>query len=81
MELGVPADRTPSAATTIDALMQEAAFAGYGNNLVSPHEFDPLKRWWNRGRCSRCLAHEELHPALGWLPSRPLFDKREAIRV
>lgn len=61
--------------------MQEATLAGYGDVDVSPHEFEPLKGWRNRGRCSRCLAHEEIHPAIGWLPSRPLYDDREAIRV
>jgi hypothetical protein len=70
-----------AAAKVIESLIQEAAFAGYGGVGVSPHEFAPLKRWRNRGRCRICLAHEEIHPALGWLPSRPLFDDREAIRV
>lgn len=61
----------------IEALRQEA---GYDGCDVSPHEFRPLKRWRNRGRCAVCMAHEELHPALGWLPSRPYRDKSEAIR-
>jgi hypothetical protein len=63
----------------IEALIQEATLAGYGEVHTSPHEFAPLKRWRNRGRCRHCLAHEDLHPARGWLPSRPMFDDREAI--
>lgn len=49
--------------------------------VVEPHKFVPLRRFLNRSRCRVCLAHEELHPALGWLPARPMFDKRKAIRV
>lgn len=64
-----------------EALIQEATLAGYGDAAVGPHAFEPLKRWRNRGRCRRCLAPEEMHPALGWLPLRPLYDDREAIRV
>lgn len=61
------------------ALIQEAEFAGYDGVNTGPHEFVPLKRWRNRGRCRHCLAHEDLHPTRGWLPSRPLFDERAAI--
>lgn len=65
---------------TLEAIRQEAATRGAGHVDSAPHAFAPLKRWRNRGRCRHCLAHEELHPALGWLPSRSLSDDGEAIR-
>jgi hypothetical protein len=65
--------------SVIEALRQEAITAGYGTVSVSPHEFEQLKRWRNRGRCAVCMAHEILHPALGWLPARPYRDESEAI--
>jgi hypothetical protein len=55
-------------------------FAGHGGVDTAPHEFAPLKRWFNRGRCRACLAHEDIHPALGWLPARPLYDTSEAYK-
>lgn len=42
---------------------------------VAPHEFRPMFRWLNRGRCSHCYIHEALHPINGWTASRPLGDK------
>ncbi len=65
---------------TIEAIRQEAIMAGSVQTDVSPHEFVPLRRFRNRGRCMACLAHESLHPALGWLPSRAIGDESEAVR-
>lgn len=64
-----------------EALHQEAATRGYGSVDTSPHEFSPLKKWRNRGRCTACLVHEDHHPTWGWLPARPMYDKQEAIRI
>lgn len=41
---------------------------------VGPHEFRPLKRWRNRGRCEACYLVEQLHPVRGWTQLRPLKD-------
>jgi hypothetical protein len=47
-----------------------------GETTVGPHEFVPLRRWFNRGRCQHCLIHESLHPSLhAWWPARALGDK------
>lgn len=71
---------TKARESLFDALRQEAEFAGYGGCDVAPHDFKPLKRWRNRGRCSVCLVHEEHHPTRGWLPARPYRVSREALR-
>ena len=42
---------------------------------VGPHEFRPLKKWRNRGRCEACYVHENVHPVTGWTPSRHYGDK------
>ena len=41
-----------------------------------PHEFSPLKRFRNRGRCRHCFMPESFHPINGWTPARALGDKR-----
>lgn len=41
-------------------------------NTVSPHEFGPLRRFWNRGRCRACYWPESEHPRLLWSVARPL---------
>jgi hypothetical protein len=45
---------------------------------TEPHEFAPLRRWRNRGRCRVCKVHEANHPVWFWAPSRPLRDRSEA---
>lgn len=74
-------DRTGKMKTAqvIEALIQEVSTRGYGDVDTAPHEFVPLKRFRNQGRCKVCMAHQELHPAIGWLPARPLQDKSQAI--
>ncbi len=86
MDTESPSDALASAspehvARVLGAIEQEAATMGHGGMDVSPHEFKPLRRFRNRGRCATCLCHEEIHPALGWLPARPMFNTEEAIRV
>lgn len=49
-------------------------------NEVGPHDFKPLKRWRNRGRCSTCLVHEQHHPIARWAPARAYRDASEALR-
>lgn len=46
-----------------------------GEVQVAPHEFRPLKRWRNRGRCEACYVHERAHPVMGWTPARHYDDK------
>ncbi len=43
---------------------------------TGPHEFAPLKRWWNRGRCKHCFVPRIDHPVRGWVEARALGDKR-----
>jgi hypothetical protein len=38
---------------------------------VAPHAFIPLRRFFNRGRCRACFAHESAHP-VGWRTARPM---------
>lgn len=47
--------------------------------LCGPHEYAPLKRWRNRGRCRSCMRPEGEHPAAGWNPARAYHDYSEAI--
>lgn len=42
---------------------------------VSPHEFIPLKRLFNRGRCRACVYHEVSHPFAAWVEARAIGDK------
>jgi hypothetical protein len=42
---------------------------------VGPHDFVPLRRWFNRGRCLHCFVHECFHPVRGWAVARPVGDK------
>jgi hypothetical protein len=44
-------------------------------NQVGPHEFVPLRRWRNRGRCRACYLNAAYHPVRGWVAARPLGDK------
>jgi hypothetical protein len=53
---------------------------------VNPHDFEPLRRFRNRGRCRVCLVHERHHrkPMVwswqsDWWPSRAIGDTSEAI--
>lgn len=64
-----------------DALRDHFKRTDGGNTHVDPHEFKPLQRFRNGGRCAVCFAHEDFHPTLGWVPARPLGDKQEAFRA
>lgn len=46
------------------------------NVQVSPHDYQPLRRWWNRGRCRACYVHQDAHPVPAYSPARPVGDKR-----
>lgn len=46
------------------------------NCEVGPHEFRPLRRLLNRGRCAACYCHEDLHPVAVYTAARPLLDRR-----
>lgn len=41
---------------------------------VGPHDFVPLRRRFNGGRCRACYIHERYHPIEGWTAARPLGD-------
>jgi hypothetical protein len=41
---------------------------------TGPHEFRPMKRFFNRGRCMHCYIHEVFHPINGYVTSRPWRD-------
>jgi hypothetical protein len=45
---------------------------------VDPHEFEPLRRFRNKGRCRRCLLHERYHGRRlpNWPLSRAVGDDR-----
>lgn len=47
-------------------------------NSVEPHQFVPLRRFFNRGRCRVCYQPETLHPTTVWEASRPLGDNTPA---
>ena len=44
------------------------------DNRTGPHEFVPLKRFFNRDRCAACYRPESEHPLTGWTKARPLGD-------
>jgi hypothetical protein len=46
---------------------------------VGPHEFKPLRRFFNKGRCEACYLHEDYHPVNGWTQARPMFDFKVAV--
>ena len=46
---------------------------------VGPHEFRPLRRWFNRGRCAGCYCHENLHPVSVYTAARPYLDRRPPV--
>lgn len=68
-------------ARVIDAISQEMQTRGISGVDVAPHEFRPLKRWRNRGRCAGCKVHQANHPTIGWMPARPIGDLSEAYRL
>ena len=43
---------------------------------VGAHQFKPISRWRNKGRCKHCYVPEHLHPIDGWVEARPIGDKR-----
>jgi hypothetical protein len=42
---------------------------------VGPHDFKPLRRFFNRGRCRACHADRGRHPVNAYSRARPLGDK------
>lgn len=42
---------------------------------VAPHEFVPMRRWFNHGTCRACYRHEDEHPVMFWTTARPLGDR------
>jgi hypothetical protein len=50
---------------------------------VQPHNYEPLQRFFNRGRCRACLLHEREHiPGRfypDWPPARAWGEKTEAL--
>ena len=53
----------------------DGGIADRSRNQVGPHEFEPLRRFRNRGRCRACYVHEDSHPLTGWAEARPLGNK------
>lgn len=52
-------------------------------NEVGPHEFAPLRRpaITDNARCRACYLPKSAHPVMGWTRSRPLGDRRAAVRI
>ena len=51
-------------------------------NAVGPHEFAPLRRpaITDNARCRACYLPKWAHPIKAWVASRPLGDRRPALR-
>lgn len=46
---------------------------------VGPHDYTPLRRFLNGGRCSACYRHEAEHPIRRWVAARPYGDRADAL--
>jgi hypothetical protein len=75
----VPSGATMRNATSTGRVSDVADFLeAHGDMRVEPHEFKPLRRFRNNGRCSTCLLHEIDHgqPLPSWPLARPGSDGR-----